>query len=129
MRKMLLVFSHRLTGLQIQSAKDSLKVEDFMYLPEDLQHLWSNIPPEAEDINNYIKEIVNWIDKIGKKNDFILVQGDFGATYGVVNHCILKGLTAIYSTTKREAKEIKNIDGTISLTHKVDHVTFRQYQK
>lgn len=127
MKKMILIFSHKLTDVQIQSAKDSLEVEEFIYLPEELQSIWSNIPAEIKDISDYIEDIINWIDEIGVKDDLILVQGDFGATYRVVNHSISKGLIPIYSTTKRKAKEIKNSDGTISLTHKVSHVIFREY--
>lgn len=124
---MLLIFSHKLTDLQIQSAKNDLNVEKFEYLPPNLQHTWSHIPPDEKDINPYLIDIIKWIDNVAFKDDFILVQGDFGATYKIVNYCKSKGLNVFYSTTKREATEMENEDGTIYLTHKVSHIMFREY--
>lgn len=124
---MLLIFSHKLTDFQIKSAKRDLEIEKFEYLPEDLQYIWSHIPPEEEDINLYIEEIVEWIKSTSDKEDIILVQGDFGATYEIVKYCKSKGLRVIYSTTKRVAKEVKGKDQIIYLTHKVSHVMFREY--
>lgn len=123
---MLLIFSHKLTELQINDARETLGVEEFQYLPEDLQHIWSNISPDREDINPLLEGIIKWLD-IAHTDDYILVQGDFGATYKIVKYCKSKGLKAVYSTTKREAIEKTDVDGKIYLTHKVSHLRFREY--
>lgn len=124
---MFLVFSHKLTDIQIQSARNDLDIRNFQYLPEDLQYIWSHIPPYEKDIEPYLKEIINWIEEGVGTKDVVLVQGDFGATYKVVNYCKSKGLKVVYSTTKREAIEEKDEDGIISITHKISHVIFREY--
>lgn len=124
---MLLIFSHQLTDTQIQSAKKDLGVDKFHYLPEELQYLWNRIPPDVEDINPYLKSITKWIDTMASKDDYILVQGDFGATYKIVSYCKLKGFTTVYSTTKRDALESRDENGKIVLTHKVSHVMYRRY--
>lgn len=124
---MFLVFSHKLTDIQIQSARNDLDIRNFQYLPENLQYIWSHIPPHESDIDPYLKEIINWIEEVVGTEDVVLVQGDFGATYKVVNYCKSKGLKVVYSTTKREAIEEKDEDGVISITHKISHVIFREY--
>lgn len=124
---MLLIFSHNLTEKQVLDARESLGVDSFIYLPPKLQNKWSLIPPDAEDICQSTYEIKEWIASIANKNDYILVQGDFGATYGVVNYCKSKGLKAIYSTTKRKAKEIVRSNGKVESVHVFEHVRYREY--
>lgn len=128
MKKMFLIFSHKLTDIQINSARNELGVELFEHLPPELQHIWSQIPPNEKDINPYTKKIIEWLDSLVSKDDYVLVQGDYGATFNVVNYCKLKDYKTVYSTTKREATEIKDRNGTIHLIHKVSHVMFREYQ-
>ena len=126
-KKMLLIFSHKLTDIQIKDAKTNLDVDEFIYLPNELQSIWSNISPYEYDINKELEGIYEWIDRNSSMGDYILIQGDFGATYQLVNYCKLKDLRPIYSTTKREAIEIKKDDNTIVLSHKVSHIRYREY--
>lgn len=58
----------------------------------------------------------------------ILIQGDFGATYYLVNFSKQIGLKPMYSTTIREANEVCDSSGSIRLTHKIKHVRFREYE-
>ena len=46
MKKMFLLFSHNLTQIQIDDAKNNLDIEKFVSLSQDLQELWSNIPSD-----------------------------------------------------------------------------------
>ncbi len=124
---MILIFSHTLTEKQIQDAKESLNVNQFIYLSQESQEKWSLIPPNIGNISNITDEIKEWITTVADKNDYILVQGDFGATYDIVNYCKLKGLKVVYSTTKRVTKEIPRSDGKIEVIHEFDHVMYREY--
>ncbi|AAB99695.1 TPA: hypothetical protein HA335_02195 [Methanocaldococcus jannaschii] len=126
MPKMFLLFSHKLTDDQINDARKNLKVDEFIYLPKELQELWSNIPPDVDDIDNYLKPIKEFLEKHAKPNDYVLIQGDFGATYKMVNFAIDKNLIPIYSTTKRIAKDIYK-DGKIITIRKFKHCRFRKY--
>ena len=54
MKKMFLLFSHSLTPSQIEDAKSNLGIEKFVYLPEDLQLLWSDIPSDLESLKEYL---------------------------------------------------------------------------
>jgi hypothetical protein len=75
MKTMFLLFSHELSDDQINDAKEKLGVDEFHYLPERLQDMWSNIPPELDDILMYLDPIKEYIDFEHRKNDYILIQG------------------------------------------------------
>jgi len=124
-RKIFLFFSHKLTEDQINDAK-RLGIEEFISLPYELQYLWSNVPPDIEDIREYIKPFYEFLDKNAKKEDFVLIQGDFGLTCKLVNYSKQKGLVPVYATTKRVAKEIKN-NGKVVKISEFKHIRFRRY--
>jgi len=126
MKKMILLFSHTLTLEQKEDAKTYLKVDEFISLPEELQKLWSNIPPELDNLDEYLKPISNYLKNNLKKGDYVLVQGDFGATCKMVS--FIKNLKSIpvYATTKRNAIERK-VDGKVIKTAIFEHVRFRRF--
>ena len=74
-----------------------------------------------------LNELVVWIDENISKEDYVLIQGDYGATYYLVEYCKSKGLKPIYSTTEREAIETITGNNTIVLSHKVSHIRYREY--
>lgn len=123
--RMFLFFSHKLTPEQIKDAK-KMGVKEFVYLPSNLQEKFSNIPPEIEDIKEYSKDFFSFLEKNAKKDDIVLVQGDFGVVYHIVEFCKKSNLKAVYSTTKRVATE-KNIDGKIVKVSEFKHIKFRFY--
>jgi len=126
--KMFLLFSHKLTNEQIKDAKENLGVNEFIYLPEDLQYKFSNVPPEIENIKDYSKDFKEFLANNAKKQDFVLIQGDFGIVFQMVEFCKENNLKAIYSTTKRVVKE-QVINGKIIKTSEFRHIRFRNYFK
>jgi hypothetical protein len=123
---MYLLFSHKLTPEQIEDAKKSLKIKEFIYLPKNLQKKWSNVPPELEDLSEYAKEFEEFI-KSANKGDYVLIQGDFGLVYKMVSYSKKLSLKPIYATTKRVSKEIKK-DGKIIKISEFKHIRFREYR-
>ena len=126
--KMFLFFSHKLTDEQIRDAKKNLGVDEFIYLPDDLQKKFSNVPPEIDDIKEYSLDFMKFLDKNAKKDDFVLIQGDFGVVFWVVEYCKQNNLKAVYSTTKRVVKE-KNIEGKVVKISEFQHIKFRFFYK
>ena len=122
--KMYLLFSHKLTDAQIEDAK-KLGVDKFIYLPEDLQRKFSNIPPELESVKEYAKDFERFLEN-AKSGDYVLIQGDFGLTCHMVNFSKSKGLIPVYATTKRISKEIKK-DGKVVKISEFKHIKFRRY--
>ena len=126
MKQMFLLFSHTLTSLQIEDAKKSLNVEEFIYLPFNLQRIWSAIPPDIENIKDLLKPIEEFLEQSSKEGDYALIQGDFGATCYMVSFAKKIGLIPIYSTNKRVAKEIKEGDKLIKISE-FKHLRYRRY--
>jgi len=63
--------------------------------------------PELEDLRDYLNDILEWIDLNAQEGDYALIQGDYGATFIAVNHCLAKGIIPVYSTTHRIVREEK----------------------
>ena len=124
--KMFLLFSHSLTDEQIKDGIENLKVTKFISLPENLQKIWSNIPPELETLKSYLNEIKNFIRLNGNSGDYILIQGDFGAVYEMVEFSKQNSFVPIYATTKREVIEKKEGDKVVKKSI-FKHIKFRRY--
>jgi len=128
MRQVFLLFSHQLTPQQIEELENSFMVDKIVYLPKKLQDVWSNIPPELPAIKDYLQDIFLWLKGNSNPGDLVLVQGEFGAVFQVVNFCFKAGLVPIYATTKREVAEEILDDGTVQVSRKFSHVRFREFE-
>ena len=126
MKKMFLLFSHTLTTSQEQDAKESFGVEEFIPMPKELQTLWSNIPPQLTKLDDYLEPLKVYIHNNVQKGDIILIQGDFGGCYEMVNFVKSLGLIAVHATTKRDVVE-KTVDGKVVKTSVFEHVRFRKF--
>ena len=125
-KKMILIFSHRLTNEQIKDAEDNFGISKFVYLDDSLQKIWSNISPDITSLKDILNPIKEFIKKISNKDDVVLIQGDFGACYMLVNFCNKLKLKTIYATTKREIKEYNENNKLIKQSI-FKHRRFRKY--
>jgi len=123
--KMILLFSHKLTDEQIDDAYERFNIKEFVYLPENLQKIWSDIPPEVENIKPLLEPIKEFLRKKANSGDFVLIQGDFGAVVEMVEF-VRYWLIPVYSTTKRVTKEVKK-DGKLIKVSEFKHIRFRKY--
>lgn len=126
MKKMILLFSHKLTEEQELDARESLDVEEFEVLDDDLQKLWSNVPSDLESVDDYLEPVREYLRDNVASGDIVLIQGDFGATFAMVSFVNSLGAVAVYATTKRDVVE-REIDGKIVKTSVFEHVRFRAY--
>lgn len=125
--KLYLLFNHTLTPYQVRDAEIYWDITEFVVLPAALQALWSNIPPD-KDLNlvMHLKPIVDYFKKM-KYMGYVLVQGDFGGVFYLVNQLQSMGYTPLYATTKRKVVEEKLPDNTIVSKRIFKHVCFRKY--
>ncbi|ERP30780.1 CRISPR-associated protein Csx20 [Chitinivibrio alkaliphilus] len=123
-----LFFSHTLQDTQKKELKDTYGVTAFTALPEDLQHLWSNVPAQLPSVANYASPLIDYLSDNSRDTDIVFVQGDFGLTYYVVSWCIQNGRVPVYASTQRRAEEVVQKDGTVELRHMFRHVRFREYE-
>ncbi len=127
MSSLYLLFSHEFTDNQKKDARENLNVNNIKNLPDKLQKLWSNIPPEIEDLTDYLSPLITWLSEKICQGDYILVQGEFGAVFMIVDWAKKNNITAIYSTTERKSKEIKDGD-QIKTIKLFEHKRFREYR-
>ena len=127
MRKIVLLFSHQLTPSQKQDIESSLQVEEVYSLPANLQALWSQVPIDRDLIfHDYLSEIESFLmDKLSE-GDYVLIQGDFGATYYMINFAKLHGFAPLYSVNRRVAREFIE-DGVVKKYSEFEHEFFREY--
>ena len=127
MARLFIVFNHTLTKAQEQEAMRDLGVEEIVEPPGTLGGVWAQIPAETDTIKDLLTPLVAWLEKESVPGDFVLAQGDFGATYLLVDRAFELGLQPIYSTTRREAIEKTLTNGEIETSHLFQHVRFRYY--
>ena len=126
-KKVLLVFSHRLTPDQERELRERWSAEEFVYLPPELQELWAGVPPEAEGLREYLEPLFRWMAEKAGPRDLALIQGEFGAVYLAVQEALRLGLVPIYATSRREVREKHLPDGAVIQERVFKHVRFRIY--
>lgn len=124
---MLLLFSHQLSEEQIQEAKDVWHVETFIHMPSELQQAWSNVSPDLESLQGILKPIQNFIKESAQKDDIVIIQGDFGACYAMVNFAKKLDLVPVYATTKRIVSESLENEKLVKKSI-FEHGRFRKYE-
>jgi len=126
-KKLFLIFNHEITENQAMNAEKDLGITDIIDMPNNLKHIWNQIPAKEKHIARYLEPIKKWVMAHAGKDDFILVQGDFGATYLMVEFALKHGLIPVYSTTVRQAAEFTKPDGSLKTEHIFKHQLFRKY--
>ncbi len=127
MAAMLVLFNHTLTEEQAEDARASLGVDRFLDPPEALRVLWAQVPAEVEDLRGPLAPVRRWLEATGRAGNFLLVEGDFGATWLVVGWALELGLVPVHATTRREAREERGPDGAVHTEHVFRHVRFRKF--
>jgi len=126
-RKLFLLFNHTLTEAQKHDAEISLHIDQYVYMPGKLRAFWENIPPEGNIDAEILDAVNSWLLENASADDYILVQGDFGAVFYVVDFCLQHGLVPVYSTTSRNYEEKRLPDAYIESRHVFRHVQYRKY--
>ncbi len=129
MSRLLLLFNHEWTAQQKTAAQQALQVESIVVPPAEVKRLWGQIPADLPRLGDVLKPVGRWLESEGEAGDFVLIQGDFGACFYMVQAAFRLKLIPIYATTRREASEIRLPDGTIQMTHCFRHVRFRRYER
>jgi len=122
-----LIFNHRFTAAQEIAARRQLGIERIVPLPSNLQKLWSQIPPDLPGLYPYLQPLQEWLAAQARPGDYVLIQGDFGASYLMVGFAFELQLIPVYATTSRQAVEELQPDGSVKMTHHFQHQMFRIY--
>lgn len=128
MPSLILLFNHTLTNIQATDARQSLGVDQIVSPPEAILRTWAQVPADTEDLNDFLQPVMDWLEATAVTNDFVLIQGEYGATCLAVKQALRLGLIPVYSTTKRQAVEKHLPDGQVKIGHIFSHVRYRKYE-
>jgi len=128
MKKFITLFSHELTMQQIEEIDTVWQCSKIVNLPSNLQKIWSQIDPVGQLSQKIINDFIKYLLVESSQNDLVLVQGELGIVFIIADWCLQNGRIPIYATTRRNASEKKNVDGSISLYHNFEHIQFRKFQ-
>ena len=124
-KTLFILLNHNLTDAQKSEAEKRFDIENFVNITNEK---WSNIPPEVDNISEFLSEFALSLKSNAKKGDYLFIQGDFGATYALVRFALNLGVTPIYATTKRISVEsIEN--GAKIIKKSFIHEQFREFRE
>ena len=122
-KRLILLFSHQLTPQQLKDAKETLQCNKIIYLTDELLYKWQNITPETD-----IQIFKDFLIENAKIGDYVLIQGEWGTTYNIVNFAKEKNMIPIYSSTARKVIEEKSgSDNKVIKTSIFEHRGFYRY--
>lgn len=128
MKKLIVLMSHDMTNLQRKDAYNTFDIETIVEAETNIKEIWGNINPISSLDLTRLDIIINWITEISQKGDYILVQGEFGATFYMVDFCFKNDLIPVYAISKRHVVEDR--DGEIITTNRIfSHEIFREYRQ
>lgn len=122
-----LLFNHVLTKDQIREAEEVLKIKDIYTLPPRLNALWSEVNPRGELDRSHLAPIERWLTEKAQEGDYVLVQGECGATFYMVDLCFKRGFVPIYATSDH-VLGVHHDEHVMRGGH-FRHVGFRRYRR
>lgn len=126
MPKAYCLLNHELTQNQILELKEKYLIENIIYPSVELSKIWGQIPAtELLDLG-VINSVIEWLFN-AKKDDVLIVQGEFGSTFMLVDYALKKGLIPLHAVTKRIAKESREGE-IVHRQYIFEHVCFRKYE-
>lgn len=126
MKKFIVLMSHDMSDIQKNDAYENLKVAEIIEAPAEIKAIWGNVDPISDLDISKLDKVISWIKNISEKGDYILVQGEFGATFYIVDYCFKSDLIPVYATSIRRVEETR--EGERVLTNRVFvHEGYRQY--
>ena len=126
MPTMFILLNHDISAHQKQDAKN-YGISRFVPLPPGLQELWGNIPAGTATVDDILPPVKLWLSENAVPGDFVLIQGDFGACWIMINFALQMKVVPVYATTDRRAVETRQPDGSIKTVREFKHVRLRKY--
>ena len=124
MKQLFILMSHQITAVQKMDAQVHFGVEVFHTISSKW---WGQIPASDSSVCPYVTDIKKQLIAKAQQGDYLLVQGDFGATVHMVHFAKKLGIVPIYATTERVAREHVE-DEKITTVREFTHVRFREYE-
>ena len=129
MKKLAKLLNHDLTREQQADLNKNYDIQTIIPLPADLQSIWSQVDPRDELNYETLDAFTAWIVENLNVGDYLIIQGEYGLTFCLVDFALNKGFVPIYATTERIYAETRKQDGSIENKHIFKHVTFKEYRR
>lgn len=123
---MIVCMNHPLTAQQVEDARESLRVDSFVQMPEPVRIAWKQVDPETPIPRDVMRETIGFLTRESTTHDLVLVQGEFGVVFATVTWCFHNGRIPVYSTTRRVYSH-EDAGGAKVNRHVFKHVRFRKY--
>jgi len=123
--KSYILLNHTLTTNQTQELKEKFGVSDIILPPQEISDLWQQIPTDAEINKKLLNPILNWL-LTTKHGDILVIQGEFGASFAIIDWALSRGLTVLHSVTERMATESRSGE-VVQRSYVFEHVRFREF--
>lgn len=124
-KQVFVLISHQLLPEQKQELYDRFGIIELRCLPENLQQIWSNVLYDDKYYTN-LNEIIDYVFSILNKGDYIIVQGNWGYTYKLIEEAKKHNIIPLYAFSVRDSSE-EIINGEVVKTTKFRHQCFVEY--
>ena len=120
------LLNHKLTPNQEAELHSSFGAERIMYPPPEVAELWSTIPTDLEITKTHLAPFTAWLQEAAE-GDVVILQGEFSATFALVDFSLSRGLIPLCAASKRVTRETKEGE-TVHKQIIFEHVCFRRYR-
>lgn len=119
------LLNHQFTQRQVEELAAVYHSEEVIVPDGELSAMWAQINPE-HDAQPLVDRVVLWLEP-AREGDLLVIQGEFGVTFKLVDYALKRGLVPMYATTRRVAKEVR--DGErVHREYLFEHVRFKKYE-
>lgn len=128
MRKIFCLLNHILSERQVQELIGTYGDSSIEYPPDSIKNLWSNLPVDHKLSKQTASVIFEWLNQNSTgKNDIIILQGEAGYSFAIVDYALTHKFIPIHAVTKRVVQEVCNGE-KIQRTYIFEHICFRKYK-
>lgn len=120
------LLNHELTENQKNELFTKFNCESIIYPEKELSAIWSQIPAVESIDLSVIKAVTDWLGNT-QEGDVLIIQGEFGSTFMLVDYALKNKMIPLHAVTKRVATEQRNGE-TVQRQYIFEHVCFRRYE-
>ena len=120
------LINHQLTDNQIKELYEKYSVSNIRYPDSQLSEIWSQIPATHKLDKAPVYSVVNWLET-ALHGDVVIIQGEVGSTFMLVDYALKNKLIPIHAVSKRISKEVR-IGEQVQKQNIFEHICFREYE-
>lgn len=125
--KVFCLLNHTLTQNQEYEIDLLFHTQQIIYPQQSIKELWSNLPVTKLISKKHIDTIIEWLNEHNAhKGDAIIIQGEFGHTFALIDYLLKKEMIPLHAVTKRVATEKYNGE-KVERHYIFEHQCFREY--